>query len=404
MEKKELLMTVNPVFMTAKGCLGLLAGTGIKEAAELIPLIDMDSMPKGDTMPEMSRSYMVSNEARYHIGNRIAIESDCDVIVDLPCGYVPRGLTVSAAGKTFYGFDLPAVIDEIKPAINELASEDQRKLIHYCAVDATNYDSLRKALNGVGGKICIVTDGLLGYLAEPELDSLCENIRKLLSEFGGFWTTADKYSKLLGAVTYEKLYGGDAQAIMDAMTRGGSQLADVKTNTNITATGSADEVKAYFRKRGFEISEFTYADKLTELFSLKDSPDMMNAVKEAYRNIFQWILTVRDKMTTVHNEDESAFSIDFSRNESMLKCDIKGRLDTITAPELLKKFNETTNSNITEITVNASSMDYVSSAGLRVLLIMCKSLKDKTNFHIVNYNEQVKDIFNVTGFSEVFGL
>ena len=69
MENKELLMTVNPVFMTAKGCLGLLAGTGIKEAAELIPLIDMDSMPKGDTMPEMSRSYMVSNEARYHIGN-----------------------------------------------------------------------------------------------------------------------------------------------------------------------------------------------------------------------------------------------------------------------------------------------------------------------------------------------
>ena len=90
MDRREMFLAVNPVFATAKGCLALLSHTGIKEAAQLAEEIDLTVKGSMKTPPEISRVYMISNEARYHIGNILAGESGCDVIVDLPCGYVPR--------------------------------------------------------------------------------------------------------------------------------------------------------------------------------------------------------------------------------------------------------------------------------------------------------------------------
>ncbi len=69
MDRKELFLAVNPVFATAKGCLGLLKHTGIKEATQLADKIDTTVQGASNTPPEISRAYMVSNEARYHIGN-----------------------------------------------------------------------------------------------------------------------------------------------------------------------------------------------------------------------------------------------------------------------------------------------------------------------------------------------
>ena len=173
MDRKDLLFTVNPVFATAKGCLELLMHTGVKEAVELGKVIDTTVKTSPDapqTPPEIRRSYMVSNEARYHIGNIMAERSGCDVIVDLPCGYVPRGLAISGAVKQFYGLDLPAVIEELEPAIRGIATKEQNELMHFHSVDATNLDSLKSALDGAHGKLCILMDGLLGYFNDPELD------------------------------------------------------------------------------------------------------------------------------------------------------------------------------------------------------------------------------------------
>ena len=46
-------------------------------------------------------------------------------------------------------------------------------------------------------------------------------------------------------------------------------------------------------------------------------------------------------------------------------------------------------------------MAYVSSAGLRVLLMMCKSLKDKSRFRMTGINDNVKEILEVTGFDQL---
>jgi len=402
MERKELLFAVNPVFATAKGCLGLLSQTGIKEAADLAKVIDLTVPKSSDTPPEILRSYMVSNEARYHIGNKMAEQSGCDVIIDLPCGYVPRGLSISKAGKHFYGLDLPAVVEELEPAIRGLASEEQNKLMHYHAVDATNLDSLKGALKDVHGKICILMDGLLGYFNKPELDAVCRNIRELLKEHGGMWITADKYSRELGAVTFSALTDADGEIVKKMMDKGGTKVADIPINHTVIQ-GSVPEAKEYFTELGFEIKEVTYKEVLPDLLSLKDNPEDMDKLRKAYDDIILWVMTVKagEKSDT---ENTKKFDVSFNADGDRLQCSITGRLDTITATELLSGFEAHKGTALNEMVVDLKDTEYISSAGLRVLLIMCKSLPDQNRFHLENPSTEVLDILNVTGFAEIFNI
>ena len=129
--------------------------------------------------------------ARSDIFNNVALKSGKQTIIDLPCGYSTRCFKVADNGQKYFGFDLPIVIDEIKEMTSKVITDKQKPLISFDAVDATNYNSMRQALKDVKGEICIITEGLIPYLNDSELISMCQAIHKLLSEFGGCWITAD---------------------------------------------------------------------------------------------------------------------------------------------------------------------------------------------------------------------
>ena len=78
---------------------------------------------------------------------------------------------------------------------------------------------------------------------------------------------------------------------------------------------------------------------------------------------------------------------------------LSASMDTITAPELLKQFREA-GEGIEAICVDVSRMPYVSSAGLRVLLMMYKSLADKDKFEMTGVSEDVREILETTGFDQ----
>lgn len=176
MDNKELQKTVNPVYLTAKGTLGLLKKAGDPDAVALLSIIGLETelQEKAKILPaHIGECYKTAQLARYEIYNTAAIRSSAPNIVDLPSGYSPRGFRVSSAGKRYFGFDLPVVIDDMAPAAQKVMTPEQRRLSSYHAVDATNYQSMKDALGSVKGELCIVTEGLLGYFNEPELVSLC---------------------------------------------------------------------------------------------------------------------------------------------------------------------------------------------------------------------------------------
>ena len=81
----------------------------------------------------------------------------------------------------------------------------------------------------------------------------------------------------------------------------------------------------------------------------------------------------------------------------------EGRLDTITSPGLLSLYREAeAKGSIESICVDMKNLEYISSAGLRVILIMRKALKSEKDFSLINMSDEVKKIIETTGFDTIF--
>ena len=97
------------------------------------------------------------------------------------------------------------------------------------------------------------------------------------------------------------------------------------------------------------------------------------------------------------------FSASAALEQDVLHITAVGRLDMNSSPLLLDMFQEVkAQSEISAIEIDASKLEYVSSAGLRVFLIMYKSLEDSTRFKLLNTIPVVSEILEVTGFSFLF--
>ena len=82
---------------------------------------------------------------------------------------------------------------------------------------------------------------------------------------------------------------------------------------------------------------------------------------------------------------------------------LEGRLDTTTAPELEKELKGDLE-GVTELTLDFGKLEYISSAGLRVLLSAHKALRGKGGLKVKNVNEIVAEVFEVTGFSDILTI
>ncbi len=96
-------------------------------------------------------------------------------------------------------------------------------------------------------------------------------------------------------------------------------------------------------------------------------------------------------------------TINKTMNGNALTIALEGRLDTTTAPELEQALKESLDS-AQELIMDFSKLDYISSAGLRVLLSAHKTMRAKGGMKVVNVNEIVKEVFDVTGFADILDI
>ena len=81
----------------------------------------------------------------------------------------------------------------------------------------------------------------------------------------------------------------------------------------------------------------------------------------------------------------------------------EGRLDTVTAPEMENAVKEVL-PGITELTLDFAKLEYISSAGLRVLLSAQKAMNPQGKMTVVNVNATIMEIFEITGFSDILTI
>ena len=83
-----------------------------------------------------------------------------------------------------------------------------------------------------------------------------------------------------------------------------------------------------------------------------------------------------------------------------LEIALEGRPDTMTAPELEKELHASLD-GAESLVLDFSKLNYISSAGLRVLLSAHKTMCVKGGMKVTNVNEIVREVFDVTGFSDI---
>ena len=96
-------------------------------------------------------------------------------------------------------------------------------------------------------------------------------------------------------------------------------------------------------------------------------------------------------------------NIDKKVNENEMTLVLAGRLDTNTAPELEKEIKESID-GVNLLTIDMQGLEYISSAGLRVLLSTQKIMTRQGEMKIRNVGEVVMEIFEVTGFADILTI
>ena len=96
-------------------------------------------------------------------------------------------------------------------------------------------------------------------------------------------------------------------------------------------------------------------------------------------------------------------TIEIKRTAEVTTIDIIGRLDTTTAPELDKTINEDL-ADVKNLALNFKGLEYISSAGLRVLLGAQKKMQKIGSMKLINVCEEVMEVFEMTGFSDILTI
>lgn len=91
------------------------------------------------------------------------------------------------------------------------------------------------------------------------------------------------------------------------------------------------------------------------------------------------------------------------RNNDQLTIAIEGRLDTTTAP-LLEKFLSENSEGIKDIVMDMENLEYISSAGLRVLLAAHKKIRKTGNLKLINVIDDIMEVFEMTGFADILDI
>ena len=93
-------------------------------------------------------------------------------------------------------------------------------------------------------------------------------------------------------------------------------------------------------------------------------------------------------------------TIEIKKNADATIIEIEGRLDTITAPALDKTINEDI-SDTKNLVLDVKGVEYISSAGLRVLLSAQKKMQKIGSMKLINVCEDVMEVFEMTGFADI---
>lgn len=113
------------------------------------------------------------------------------------------------------------------------------------------------------------------------------------------------------------------------------------------------------------------------------------------------LFSKNNKETTSSKSGNSHLKISTTKEGAEYTLTLEGRLDTFTSPDLEAKINEVV-ADANKLILDLADLEYISSAGLRVLLGAAQLMEDKGEMVVRHLTPPVSDVFKLTGFSKLF--
>ena len=397
---------VNPTYLTAKSTVFMLAVAGNEDAKRMIAGLGLQETlakrdPSDNLMSEADAKALMAGvtvaiEARYAALSRTLTHDGCKNLLDVACGYTPRSIFCQKNGIAYAGLDVPVVAEELQKFADK---EGLGKVYH--GGDATNAASLNAAADRLEGEVLISCEGLLGYLSLSEFEQFLDGVRQILEKHSGALVTSDM------GVKYEPFATANMSSpeAYDASRKRTMKNSDIYNN----GVGRMDreKVKAFVEARGFKVEKLPF-------YHGDENLSMLQAIPESWREKYLallkdacvWKMTLdpgyTQKASVSGAEKIENLTVDYKTAGGVLEMTVSGRIDTISAPAILKVFDEC-GDDISAVKVKAQDLSYISSAGLRTMMIMVKKL-GQGNVTVEGASDDVREIFEVTGFDGIIPL
>jgi anti-anti-sigma factor len=249
--------------------------------------------------------------------------------------------------------------------------------------------------------ICIISEGLLGFLQEDEIRMLCTGIRNILHKHGGCWIFMDLCQYDLQKIAADAL-DESFEKIERMMNEGSARTAGTKGVS--TPSRNPELIRKIMKECGLKQEEIPFWSDQVTVNTLKYLTDeKRTAFLNAARKLVAW-RAVSDESESVSAErsvNAAGSGSTLTMEDDVLSVKLNGRIDSISAPDLLETYEKTAGSaSFREVRVDAANLEYISSAGLRVLLLMIKASQEK-KMSIEHANETVREILATTGFENM---
>ena len=115
------------------------------------------------------------------------------------------------------------------------------------------------------------------------------------------------------------------------------------------------------------------------------------------------VLMYTNRVSYFLTEDLTMLNINKTIEDGNALFSLEGRLDTVTAPELEQELKSVL-PELNTLTLDFEKLEYISSAGLRVLLSAQKTMAKQGGMKLIHVNETIMEIFEVTGFSDILTI
>ena len=387
----NIIEKTNEAFQTAKLTSYWLYLAGIDEAVEYAKLINLDQMDSSQ-IPHydvMKRINPIIHEIRYKSINEYIRKSGCKNIVDIACGYSPRGILFARDGFNYVGLDLPVVASELAPVVEGLNLEKLR----YCGGDATNYQSLMDAISDIDGPVCVVVEGITMYLNTKDVETLYNNVSRLLRSRPGsvFITTDPGFGYMFTGVINAMMPPEKFMPTVGMLFEMYNWASDGGITHQTERRSLESEVQRFFDCGLKAVPSPTLANPV-EMKSI-DSVD-----EEAREKILQslqmpnvFISSAVEDYVDI-GDNSSVFGITSITDCDKIKIEITGRLDTITVPKLLELITDCED-EITEVEIDLSKVEYISAAGYRSFHLIRKDFPNK-KLTLTGASEEIQKVID----------